>query len=59
MSLNKAIESGQEHRKQYRQYSCAAVHGGKGKCDYCSSGKRKKEEVLNKIHKDQMSGYDT
>jgi hypothetical protein len=54
MSLNKAIESGKEHRKQYRQYSCAAASGGKGKCDYCSDGKAKKQKVLDEAHKREM-----
>lgn len=56
MSLNKAIESGKEHRKQYRQGTCAAAHGGKGNCDYCSDGKTIKQRSLDKDHKRQMEG---
>jgi len=56
MSLNKAIESGKEHRKQYRKNTCAAIYGGKGKCDYCSSGKLHKQRALDKEHMKQLRG---
>lgn len=57
MSLNKAIESGKEHRKQYRKNTCAAIYGGKGKCYYCSSGKLRKQRSLDKKHREEMRDH--
>lgn len=54
MSLEKSINSGKDHRKQYRKGTCAAVHGGKGNCLYCSDGITHKRKVQKRNHEKEI-----
>jgi len=54
MSLQKSIDSGKEHRKNYQSGTCASAYVGKGKCSYCSSGKYRKQKAINKLHNEEM-----
>lgn len=53
MSLNKAIESGKEHRKPYRgAKSCDPMCRNHGGCKWCEDGR------LHKYKKAQLKGTD-
>lgn len=59
MSLNKAIASGKEHRKEYRggkavDKTCRN-HGG---CPWCEGNRINKYKNLDKISKKELQDFD-
>lgn len=60
MALDKAIESGKEHRKQYRKYceqvdpSCRC-HGG---CEYCLGNRMYQKNKNTKKMLDRLKEYE-
>ena len=55
MSLNKAIESGKEHRKKYRHSKSVSKNcRNHGNCKYCKNNRlyqlnKEKEKIENKL----------
>lgn len=59
MSLNKAIASGKEHRKEYRGGKAVDKmcrnHGG---CPWCEGNRINKYKNLDKISKKELQDFD-